>query len=1775
MAESETGVIFGEALATHNALVEQLFALKKSYTKCAISRRTRGFVLKKSEILDSTYENVCKSDINLRTLPGFAESNYATKGIFDDIDTFYSEFSGDLADLLYSFDYQAPPPPVNNVPEPNPNIRPNQPDVQTLNFRLPQITLPTFSGDYASWSAFSDMFISLIHDNRALTNVQKLHYLKCNLRGAASNLLRNTTITNDNYEIAWNSLRTRFANKKALVDAQLKILIDQPIHSSESPSQIRDLIDNTQESLNSLRGLEINVQNWDPILLFILIKKLSKESHRAWETDQQGKADLASLADFIAFLENRFRMLETISNHHPSSSQSQNISKSPRPFKAHSTQVSSTSSTSASNTASKPCPICSELHFIRSCNTFLQMSIPDRRNIVKQHKVCFNCLVQGHLVPDCKNRHRCQNCNKSHHTLLHLQESSSSSSNTQQQATVSSSPSPSTSSEQKSNPFKPTPSTSSNTFISHAASLSSFDPPRVLLATTLINVISSNGQIISLRALVDQGSEVTLITTKAAQLLRLKSTNINLPLSGIGQSSAGMLRRMVNLDIRSHLHPEFALRANALVMNIITGMIPRSPCSVQHWSHLKDKPLADPTFATPGRIDVLLGADIYKQIILPGVLHGECKAPVAQFTAFGWILSGDIESPPRLQIQSNISTLHTFIDIDARLKSFWEIEEVSSSDKQHLTEDEIKCEEHYASTHTKAPDGRYVVRLPLRSPTQLGESRSSAMQRFFQIERSLNSRPTRKTSYVDFMREYIALGHMQKSISSSKSQPYIIPHHAVFKESSSTTKTRVVFDASNKSTNGQSLNDLLLIGPKIQDDLSAILLRWRKYPIALSSDVEKMYRQILVHPADQHFQHILWRESTDEPIVEYALQTVTYGTASAPYLAVRTLRQLSIDNELAYPEAARIVREDFYVDDLLSGAYSQSDAIFIRRQLSELLSKSGFNLRKWVSNDSDVLNEIPLKDRELQNPLLIDLNETVTALGIVWNPATDVFSFKVNISVVESRATKRNILSDISKLFDPLGWLAPIIIRSKILMQNLWVKGVDWDDLVPESVSSNWKSLRKDLYNLNQIIINRWIYHHNVSLELHGFSDASKNAYAAAVYARIQQPNGLHITTLLTAKTRVAPLKQISIPKLELCGAVLLAELLIKTQRDLKVTVSSIYAWTDSTIVLHWIRAEPRNWKTFVANRVSTIQQSISIQSWRHVPTADNPADCASRGLDVLSLQTFSLWWNGPKWLEKDSTHWPSSKTSTIESSHIDIQDLEQSVTCNIASTHPITQSTAIDMLQSYSSISHLLRITAICKRFISNFSSKWLKRQTNKTVATIVRAEELQEALQRWIIISQENSFQSELLSLRKNRELSSKSHILSLNPFIDDLGVLRVGGRIQNSNLPFFEKHPIILSNKCHLSELIIRQLHLVSLHGGPQLVLGLLRKKYWVLNARNAVRLHIYRCIKCHRFKATSASQLMGSLPEPRINLTRAFTHTGVDYAGPIDVRMSKGRGNSSYKGYISLFICLCTKAIHLEAVSDLTSNAFIAAYRRFVARRGLPSHMYSDNGTNFVGAVKILRKSHESKLFQVKTQIINNVTKDHTEWHFIPPSSPHFGGLWEAGVKSLKYHMKRTIGESKLTYEELSTLLTQIEACLNSRPLAPLTSDPDDLTALTPGHFLIGDSLLSPPNVSAQSSSNSPLSRWHQIQAFYQTIASRWQTEYLSRLQQRPKWVKQTRNLQVGDLVLIKDLNTSPMQWPLARVTATHPGADNLVRVVTVQTANSIFKRCITKISPLPI
>ena len=578
---------------------------------------------------------------------------------------------------------------------------------------------------------------------------------------------------------------------------------------------------------------------------------------------------------------------------------------------------------------------------------------------------------------------------------------------------------------------------------------------------------------------------------------------------------------------------------------------------------------------------------------------------------------------------------------------------------------------------------------------------------------------------------------------------------------------------------------------------------------------------------------------------------------------------------------------------------------------------------------------------------------------------------------------------------------------------------------------------------------------------------------------------------------------------------------------------------------------------------MAEIQTSTIPMIWRYVPTESNPADAATRGITVDELKNLKRWWKGPDWLETPINYWPVNKMQKVKK-----EDLELPTSALI---HVVTQKEEIFLFKEFSKLNLLLRVFACMLRFIHNVRS----RKYSKTRKSgYLSSEEIENALCILTKISQLDSFSEEYKALRqKNKFLSSKSTLISLKPFLDNNGCIRVGGRLQRSMLSYNEKYPFIIAKDTTFAKLLVEQAHFQTLHGGQSLTHNVLLRKFWFLNGRSYVRSVLKKCVVCAKNKARTLEQIMAPLPEIRVKPQRPFLRSGVDYAGPIWMKASSGRGIKSYKGYICLFICLVTKAVHIELVSNLTSQGFISAYRRFISRRGKCAELLSDNGTNFRGADVELSKmfSQASNFYKTTAATLAN---DGTDWTFIPPSAPHFGGLWEAGVKSVKIHLKKIIGDQKLDYEEMSTFLTQVEACLNSRPLYAISNDPKDILSLTPGHFLIGESLLALPEKPLPNDKH-PSCRYKLITQMRNHFWQRWSKEYLSHLQQLHRWKFPRSNVKIGDVVLVKDERLPPTKWALARVENVYPGSDGEFKNATLKTTAGTYKRPMAKLVFLPI
>ena len=784
-------------------------------------------------------------------------------------------------------------------------------------------------------------------------------------------------------------------------------------------------------------------------------------------------------------------------------------------------------------------------------------------------------------------------------------------------------------------------------------------------------------------------------------------------------------------------------------------------------------------------------------------------------------------------------------------------------------------------------------------------------------------------------------------------------------------------------------------------------------------------------------------------------------------------------------------------------------------------------------------------------------------LGLEWNSKLD--SFRLTISELPNLEvlTKRMLVSDVAKIFDALGWFAPTTVKMKILLQRVWESGVSWDDPVPATIQSVWSQWRTELPVLSNKHFMRCYVPQDfqiVSTQLHGFSDASEDAYAAVVYLRFTNAaSDVHIS-LVISKSKVAPIKRLSIPRLELCGAHLLSKLLHHVRGVLSIPLQDIFGWTDSSIVLSWMQGNPRRFKTYVGNRISSILDLIPPERWKHVRGVENPADCVSRGLFPRELLSHSLWWNGPPWLHLPQSEWPTQSVFPLDES-----DEERKELCSLT---VVRRTNPIVPFDRYSSFTHLKRVTAWVMRFISN-----CKYRRNPIISPLT-VKELDSAEIYWLSLAQRDHFSTELKELKASGSVNSTSSLLTLRPLLDCNDLIRVGGRQQNARMKYSQIHPAILPKKHPITKLIIISEHIRLLHAGPTLVMSSLYQRYHIIGGRQIVRFLIRQCIVCRRDSAKPQPQLLGQLPTDRITPGMVFERVGVDYAGPILIKYGHTRKPVIVKAYVCVFVALSVKAVHLEVVSDLSTNAFLAALRRFVARRGKPTDIWSDHGSNFIGADRELREMYQF----MNQKLTNSVVSDFCStqgitWHFTPERAPHFGGLWEAAVKSMKRHLRRVVSTVKLTFEEMSTILTQIEACMNSRPLTYLSSDEDALEPLTPGHFLVGKALQSIPDPSQSFRSLSLLRRWDLCQCLTRHFWARWSKEYLIQLRKITKWKLPSRNVTVGDIVVLQEDGLVPSKWQLARVTEVHPGRDGIVRVASVKTSNGTYKRPVTKLALL--
>ncbi len=1621
-------------------------------------------------------------------------------------------------------------------------------------YKLVNVPVPRFSGRIEDWVSFWAKFQQQVANRRGLDDQGKLAYL---LQGIDDKELKESVEKEAHKDGAYSlivaELHSRFDQPRTIHRKYCDDLKNLTKNNDSRTGMIR-FADNLSNILNGF--VRLKAEDCRQFITTMAEPHLSKTLRDGWNLHTEKRKDIPPVEELIAYI--KMKSAQAPEEVTPTSSKQpaeKNKGKPQQPKYRGSTNtvaappVPTPSSNppykrkgaSYSQRAPYPqckyvCPLCADNHYAWFCSQFEQLSITQRKEHARQHNLCNNCLKPGHLAVECRSTYKCKTCQGSHNSLLH-------------------------------EPSAAAPQASTNT----TSSSSSPQLKENLMMTSQVRLTGPTGMTVIVRALLDSASSLSIISSHATRMLALSRRGGSVCIQGVGSATHTSSSPLSTVTLSPVHNTGWQREITVAVLNKVTRDLPmQGASSVRSLSHIKELKLADNQFDSPGTIDILLGQDIWQELFLPGEASGPPGTPMAWLTVFGWVIMGNYSidgSPSSKPASSHAITASPAQVSDKLMVKFWEVEEPPLP-KLLLTPEEKKVEDHYDATHQFVQSAsRYMVCLPRRKDAApLGESRTQALNRARANERSLLHKGT-WPKFQEVIQEYLSLGHATPVSKDDLDRPaslsYYMPMHGVYKESSTTTKLRVVFDASAKTASHHSFNESLAIGPTLHPTLDRILLKFRSYPVAISGDISKMYREVLLHPEDRHYHRFIWRAEIDQPWQEYQMSRVTFGVAASPYLAVKTLQQAAKDFAGDLPQAGWHIEHSFYVDDLLGGADTVEEAIVLQGDLRSVLGQAGFGLRKWRSSSPQVLASIPT---ELLEPMptqdLVDLHSASypKALGMAWNSKEDTMATHVELPATYC-SSKRGIISDIARTFDVLGWVAPAILPMKLLYRQMWKEKKGWDVEASEDVKQKHQAWREELPILSTVHLDRCYFAQEkpLTVDLHGFCDASADAYGAVVYIRTTYANQPPACELVMAKTRVAPLKPLTIPRLELCGATLLAKLMKTAKKTLSISTEHVHGWSDSTIVLSWLDGSPERLRIYAANRLVTIMDIIPPEAWKHVPTEDNPADCASRGVTPEQLKSHRLWWHGPPWLQKEPVLVPK-QPNAVHTEDLEDNELKPQI------SH-IISATPTDWLEAkYGSYMKLLVTLSWIRRFISNIRLKSKGRPI--LLQDYVTVEELKASklvLQRR---SQHRSFPLELhdLTSKTPKPIAPKSYLLSLQPRLDKDGLLKVGGRLGNASLSEEVKHPIILKGKDILCKLIFREHHLLLGHCGPTLLLAHLGPLYHVVGARGLAKNVCRSCVACRKSAAKIEHQLMGQLPSSRITANFVFFNTGVDFAGPYYIKYSYTRKPVIVKSYLAVFVCFCTKAVHLEVVGDLTTEAFLASVKRFTSRRGLPKHFHSDNATNFVGAKNELKDIYQL-LSQRETQ---NAVQDYllsheVQWHNIPQRAPHFGGLWEAAVKSAKHHLRRIIGNHHLTFEELMTIACQVEAYLNSRPLGVVfTHAEDGVVPLTPGHWLVGRPLLAFPEL--QTAGNPiPSQRWSYCQGMTDRFWRRWSTEYLQQLQRAIKWTKKNTNFKPGDMVMMTDGKVFKAQWTMARVTSVYPGRDGVVRAVDVQVVKAVIPK----------
>lgn len=1429
------------------------------------------------------------------------------------------------------------------------------------------------------------------------------------------------------------------------------------------------------------------------------------------------------------------------------------------------------------------CPIHRKPHPLKKCRTFRERPIEERISFLKENRICFRCCDSTkHIAKNCKAPIKCSDCNSVRHVAaLHSD------------PPFLTSDKPIKEKEQcgEQTDISPTSVTSKCTEIcgesDHARSCS-----KICLVT--VYPAGKREKAVRVYAVLDEQSNRSLAKTEFFNLFKIEASFVPYTIktcAGVNQTSG---RRAINFMVESI----DGLAKLSLPTLIECDMLPDdrteipSPDVAQHYPHLRPILNKIPSVDPDAPILLLLGRDILRVHKVREQLNGPNDTPYAQRLDLGWVIVGEVclgtahrplsvnvyrthvhsngrtsyltPCPKQIQVKECIGeipkhlTMSSEYDVKLGARKTTDnlgctvFQRTQDDDKPGLSvEDNVFLEIMDRNVFQDSANS-WVAPLPFRSPrSRLPNNRDQAMKRLTSLRKTLDKKPEMKRQFIEFMQKLFDNDHAEHAPPVDKEEEsWYLPMFGVY-HPQKPDQIRVVFDSSAEFE-GMSLNKVLLSGPDLNNTLLGVLMRFRKESIAVTADVQQMFYCFVVREDHRDYLRFLWYEDNnlEKRVTEYRMKVHVFGNSPSPAVAIYCMRRAALQGENDYGiDAKHFVVRNFYVDDGLTSVSTSEEAVDLLKNTQRMLAESNLRLHKIASNSKTVMEAFPKEDhaKDLKDlDLGVDELPVQHSLGLSWNLETDSFNFQVNQE--EKPFTRRGILSTVNSLFDPLGFLAPVIVRGKALLRELSSEQNDWDAPLSKERQGEWNEWRNSLMTLEHLQIKRPYVPVPLSAtqrnELCFFSDASTVAIGAVAYLRVVDADNQCQVGFVMGKAKLAPHPAHTIPRLELCAAVLAVEMYETIRDEIDEEIDSVRFFTDSRVVLGYIHNVTKRFYLYVANRVTRIRKSTHPDQWCYVNTNNNPADIATRAVSAERLQ-YTRWFFGPQFLLQSNAQELTETFELVEPDaeiRPDISVLATKISAAQLTSHRFERFSSWKVL-----CKSIARLIHVARSYHGKTDDTHCKGWHNCTKSCSI--SELTQAKNTIIRSVQHETFKEEFECLKNGVVLAKRSLLRKLNPVIDENGLLRVGGRVSSSDLSQSEKHPLIIPHKHHVAILLVRHYHNQVAHQGRHFTDGAIRAAgFWIIGSKRLVSNNIHNCVICRKLRGKLQIQRMADLPADRLSPEPPFTNVGIDVFGPWSVVTRRTRGGSAdSKRWAVIFVCMSVRAVHIELIESMSTPSFINALRRFFSIRGPAKLLRSDRGTNFVGACKELK-------INVNDTEVNHYLKDKgCTWIFNPPHASHMGGSWERLIGVARRILDGMLIQkpTRLTHEVLATLMAEVMAIINARPLVPVSTDPEAPEILTPALLLTQkrDAVSAPAG--NFDTADLHLKQWKQVQCLADTFWKRWRREYLSTLQNRKKWLDERPNVNIGDVVLLKESQAPRNNWPVGLVVKTFPSEDKMV------------------------